>query len=60
MKLNERLPHLSARSGIGQRSPMSTRPTESADSTAASDPLLKEPTRPGTSAKYLGGRPYYG
>ena len=38
---------------------MSTRPTESADSTAASDPLLEEPTRPGTSAKYLGGRPYY-
>ena len=38
---------------------MSIRPTESADSTAASDPLLEEPTRPGTSAKYLGGRPYY-
>ncbi|CED92122.1 MAG: MFS transporter [Actinomyces succiniciruminis] len=23
------------------------------------DPRLEEPTRPGTSAKYLGGRPYY-
>ena len=26
-------------------------------STAAADPRLEEPTRPGTSAKYLGGRP---
>lgn len=27
-------------------------------STAAADPRLEEPTRPGTSAKYLGGRPF--
>ena len=27
--------------------------------TAARDPLFEEPARPGTSAKYLGGRPYY-
>lgn len=27
-------------------------------STATADPRLEEPTRPGTSAKYLGGRPF--
>ena len=31
----------------------------STPSTTAPDPLLEEPSRPGTSAKYLGGRPYY-
>lgn len=28
-------------------------------SSPSTDPRLEEPTRPGTSAKYLGGRLYY-